>query len=79
MPLYEYHCTYCNLRFEALRALGEGDTPMSCPRCDAQNTHRVVSTFAAISRSGGESRMIAGSQGGGCASCSGGHCASCGH
>jgi putative FmdB family regulatory protein len=80
MPLYEYYCANCTTRFEALRAMSQSNAPITCPRCADANAQRVVSTFAAISKSdGGGSRLVAGSQGGGCGSCSGGHCATCGH
>jgi len=80
MPLYEYLCADCETPFEALRPMSESDRPMACPYCANTQARRLISTFAAISRDGGGSRMVAGCQGGGgCGSCGGGHCGSCGH
>lgn len=81
MPIYEYRCTQCSHRFEALRAMSQMDTPIACPRCGCETAQRAVSVFAAISReAGGGSRMVASSTSStGCAGCSGGHCSTCGH
>ncbi len=80
MPLYEYFCADCQTPFEALRAMSEANRPIACPRCAATDVRRMISRFAAVSKDGGGSRMIASSQvGSGCGSCAGGHCASCGH
>lgn len=78
MPVYEYHCAACDRRFEALRPMSQADAPLACPRCGAANTRKMISVFAAVSRDGGGSRLVAGSGSSGCASCSGGSCASCG-
>ena len=83
MPLYEYLCADCATPFEALRPMSESDKPMACPYCANSHARRLISTFAAISKDGGGSRLVASSQGGGagggCGACGGGHCASCGH
>ncbi len=80
MPLYEYQCPHCAASFEALRAMSEASQPIACPRCAVPSAQRKISRFAAVSKEGGSSRMIASSgNGGGCGSCAGGHCASCGH
>lgn len=78
MPVYEYYCASCEKRFEALRSMSQADAPMACPRCSAPDARKVISVFAAISRDGGGSRMVASSSSSGCGSCAGGHCASCG-
>lgn len=78
MPVYEYQCVNCAQRFEALRPMNQADAPIACPRCAAPDTRRVLSVFAAISRDGGGSRLVAGSSPSGCGTCAGGHCASCG-
>ena len=78
MPLYEYVCTGCDLKFELLRPFSKADAPAACPTCGGQDTKRVLSLFASFSKgSDGATQAVAGS--GGCASCAGGHCASCGH
>jgi putative FmdB family regulatory protein len=79
MPVYEYKCKGCEVRFEALRPMSQSDQPIDCPRCGSAGVERQISVFAAISRGeGGSSKMIASSAPSGCGSCAGGHCASCG-
>jgi len=77
MPLYEYYCADCKIKFEALRRMSQADDPIACVRCQGTNTSRTISTFAAISKgSGGESRSLGDTSG--CASCSATSCATCG-
>ena len=76
MPLYEYYCADCEIKFEALRRMSQADDPIACVRCKGTNTSRAISAFAAISKgSGGESRSLSGASG--CASCSATSCATC--
>jgi putative FmdB family regulatory protein len=75
MPIYEYICKDCGVRFDALRSMKEADDPIPCRACASQHTHRTISVFNA--QSGG--RIVAGGGSSGCASCAGGSCASCGH
>jgi putative FmdB family regulatory protein len=77
MPLYEYRCADCEIKFEALRRMSQADSAIACVRCEGTNTSRAISLFAAISKgNGGESRSLGGKSG--CASCSGASCATCG-
>ena len=77
MPLYEYHCADCEIKFEALRRMSQADSPIACVRCEGGSTSRAISLFAAISKgNGGVSRSLGGKSG--CASCSGASCATCG-
>jgi putative FmdB family regulatory protein len=76
MPIYEYVCQDCGIRFDALRSIKDADSPIACKDCRSEKTSRKISVFFA--QSGGKS--VAGTNGGGgCAGCAGGHCASCGH
>ena len=79
MPLYEYRCENCQTRFEVLRSINQSGSPIACPTCAEMGARRLISTFAAISKGSGGSRLVTSSQGGGCGSCAGGHCAACGH
>ena len=75
MPIYEYLCPGCDLKFELLRSLSQADDGASCPRC--QNAaQRVLSSFACFSKEeGGLTSSIGGSS---CASCGAASCDSCG-
>jgi putative FmdB family regulatory protein len=73
MPLYEYACTGCETKFDALRSMAEADAPIECPNCGSEDTKRAISLFCAI----GDSGVIADS-GSACSSCSpSSSCASC--
>ncbi|MBI4340309.1 MAG: zinc ribbon domain-containing protein [Chloroflexi bacterium] len=74
MPIYEYVCPSCQVKFEKLRPMSDGHAAQ-CPTCDAPSP-RVLSVFTAISNSpGGEATAFAG---GGCACAGGGSCACAG-
>jgi putative FmdB family regulatory protein len=70
MPLYEYVCDQCDTRFEELRPSSRMDDPASC-RCGRGDAHRVLYTFAALTRDGsGEPAPVGGGGcGGGCTDC----------
>ena len=74
MPVYEYVCPNCEVKFERLRPMTDGHEA-GCPTCGTESP-RVLSVFAAFSASlGGETAAVAG---GGCACASGGTCACAG-
>lgn len=76
MPLYEYYCADCEMKFETLRKMNQADDPIACVRCKGMNTSRAISAFAAISKeSGGESRSLGSA--GSCATCNAASCAIC--
>ncbi|HZU75504.1 MAG TPA: FmdB family zinc ribbon protein [Dehalococcoidia bacterium] len=33
MPIYEYYCTSCDVRFEKLRPISAAGQPFACPTC----------------------------------------------
>lgn len=69
MPIYEYVCPECEVKFEKLRPMNDGNVA-PCPTCD-QDSPRVLSVFAPISASSdGEPVPL----GGGCACVAGGAC-----
>ncbi len=86
MPMYEYFCPDCNVRFEKLvrRATPENaEGGVACPTCDHTDTRRVLSVIAApvfagaAGAAGASMSMDGRSQAsGGC--CGGGGCG-CGH
>ena len=78
MPLYEYYCTDCRTKFEALRPMSKADTAIQCKNCESGHTSRVLSLFAAPTKTEGNSSLstnFSPNMGGGCC---GGHCG-CGH
>ena len=46
MPLYEFDCSSCGHRFEALV---RGTAAPSCPACGSQELQRILSSFAVSS------------------------------
>ena len=74
MPLYEYECSGCGTRFDALRSMSEADDPIACPQCEGKESQRMISLFSAV----GEQGVVAGG-GSSCGSCSpSASCATCG-
>ncbi len=77
MPIYEYVCDDCDLKFELLRPFSQSDKDADCPKCH-HSVKRVPSTFACFSTNeSGESAPVAGG-GSACATCGGTGCATCG-
>ncbi len=77
MPIYEYICCSCGLKFELLRPFSKANEEVSCPHCHG-GAERRLSIFASFTKSGtGESTPIAGS-GPSCAGCSSSSCSTCG-
>ncbi|NLT35529.1 MAG: zinc ribbon domain-containing protein [Gaiellales bacterium] len=72
MPIYEYQCPGCSLRFEELVSLSAAGRPQRCPHCGCSDSRRVLSSFA-IRVGGG--RASAGGKS--CAGCSRSSCAGC--
>jgi putative FmdB family regulatory protein len=74
MPLYEYVCDSCETKFELLRPASRMDEPAPCPGGHT-SSHRVLSSFAAITGNGGEygyesaAEAGMGGCGGGCDGC----------
>ncbi len=70
MPLYEYYCADCHTKFEALRPMSKADETIQCKHCESMHTSRVLSLFAAHTKSEGGSSASAqsftGHGGGGC-------------
>ena len=76
MPIYEYVCSGCGLKFELLRPLSQSDEEAPCPSCH-KSAKRKLSAFAAFSKSeSGFPTAIAG-MGSACASCSATSCDTC--
>ena len=50
MPLYEYYCPHCDIKFDLLRPFSRADAPAPCPECRGEDTKRAISLFASFSR-----------------------------
>lgn len=76
MPLYEYYCAECRTKFEALRPMNKADAAIQCKSCESMRTSRLLSLFAAHTKSeaGTASSTLTGNGGG----CCGGMCG-CAH
>ncbi|MCX5991554.1 MAG: zinc ribbon domain-containing protein [Chloroflexi bacterium] len=75
MPVYEYYCPDCNIRFELLRPLSRSSEGAPCPGC-SKTVQRAVSLFASYSKGeNGMSTPIGG--GSSCGGCSSSSCSSC--
>jgi len=74
MPIYEYTCTDCDIKFELIRPLSQSTAVATCPKCE-KSAERVLSTFACFST---DERGIPSPVGGSpCAGCSSGSCDTC--
>ncbi len=73
MPIYEYRCLACDVRFDLMRPMSKADAMADCPQC-GEPAGRCAALFAARRSNG---RAVAGSEGGGCASCAASSCAGC--
>jgi putative FmdB family regulatory protein len=71
MPIYEFICEHCELRFEEL--VRNGDKPR-CPECATNDVRRLLSSFAVHSTS---VNLGGGGAGKSCSSCAGSSCATC--
>ncbi|MBA7702015.1 hypothetical protein ES703_110766 [subsurface metagenome] len=74
MPIYEYVCSECGLKFELLCSLNRASEGASCPRCH-NAAERILSTF--VSRSKSDSGLTTSIGGNPCSSCSTSSCDSC--
>lgn len=76
MPIYEYVCPACELKFELIRPASQSGAGASCPRC-RKTANRVLSAFSSFSKNeSGVSAPVGGSSCGGCSATS---CSTCGH
>ena len=72
MPLYEFDCLTCRLRFETLVPLSKIDG-IRCPDCSSGRIKKRLSSFGI---GGGGSRIR--KSGSACESCTSSNCSTCG-
>ncbi|MFA5802349.1 MAG: zinc ribbon domain-containing protein [Thermoleophilia bacterium] len=78
MPIYEFCCQSCQIRFEEL--VGSSDTEgtgLKCPSCESGKVNRLFSSFS-FKSSGGQGPASSGAAGSNCGPCSKTSCAGCG-
>ncbi len=63
MPIYEYHCKTCGNNFELMLRFSEAGNYQICPNCNDNQTHKKLSSFAAL---GGMNSSTAGNSGSNC-------------
>lgn len=74
MPIYEYNCPSCEVKFEMLRPLSQFDEAADCPTCQ-HIAERVLSTFACFTVD--DSGLSASLGGSSCDSCGSDSCDTC--
>jgi putative FmdB family regulatory protein len=52
MPVYEYQCESCHYRFSALVSIKDSEELPQCPRCGAQDVHKLVSSVSVVRSAG---------------------------
>lgn len=79
MPIYEYICPRCRIRFEKLQPLSRSGEDTDCPKCKSRSG-RAISKF--VSRAGSDMSMLdhvpSGGGGSSCGGCSSTNCSTCG-
>jgi putative FmdB family regulatory protein len=73
MPIFEYWCKHCQIKFEEFLFPFEREKKPTCPHCGEKETEKLFSAFGF--RSGGEFTPSTGSSS--CESCSSKQCTSC--
>jgi putative FmdB family regulatory protein len=74
MPIYEYACRRCEVKFEILHRSSEERKPV-CPKCGAEEISRLFSVFGFSS---GGNFVASTSKDQGCSTCRSKDCSSCG-
>jgi len=54
MPIYEYQCTQCGEKLTVRQSIGEDGSQLKCPKCNADNLKRLISSFFGRSQGGSE-------------------------
>jgi putative FmdB family regulatory protein len=72
MPLYEYYCSDCQMKFELLVGHEQADDVV-CVKCQSEHVRRLLSIFSA-KRNGGENSSLGSKPSMGGGGCCGGAC-----
>ncbi|MEE9202725.1 MAG: zinc ribbon domain-containing protein [Dehalococcoidia bacterium] len=76
MPIYEYKCPQCDIKFEKMRPFSQSDAEAACPSCGTAGK-RLVSMFATVSRGSDGYSAPMGGNGPSCSGCSATDCSTC--
>ena len=60
MPIYEFYCKKCNTIYKFYSRTIDTSTVPKCPRCKRVKLERIFSSFATLSKRGGEESLEAG-------------------
>lgn len=71
MPIYEYICSNCKLKFELLRAMSQSGDSALCPGCGS-SAQRALSLFSRSSEGSSASEISSA-----CSTCTSDTCSSC--
>jgi len=79
MPIYEYSCCDCGLKYEELISGLHSEEMLKCPKCGSTKKVRAFSTFYGHSSKDADNMDSTPSSGGSsCSTCSSSSCATCG-
>jgi putative FmdB family regulatory protein len=71
MPIYEYFCSNCNLKFEKLKLMNQSSESSLCTSC-GNSAERVLSRFCRSNKGAPSSVGVSA-----CSACSSSNCSSC--
>ena len=57
MPIYEFECIACKHSFERLMKVGEDQEGLTCPKCGAMNSKKLIGRTSFHSRERFEERL----------------------
>ncbi|MBU1998902.1 MAG: zinc ribbon domain-containing protein [Candidatus Omnitrophota bacterium] len=72
MPIYEYECKKCALKFEYL--VRSSNDEVICPKCKGSKLQRLISSFSFQSKDAGGNITNGSSS---CSSCASHNCSNC--
>lgn len=76
MPIYEFQCNQCNVKFDEYFRSASEKKKLFCPACQSDRIQKIFSVFG-MSTGGGEDSSN-GSSSSGCGTCTASSCAGCG-
>jgi len=65
MPIYEYVCRNCGVKYEKFVRPGTGEGELRCPHCNSERVEKAFSVFGTRA-SGGQANTAVGSSAAAC-------------